>query len=423
MDYGRRNYGSPPGQQTIHMSEITDQYIWSMGINFTLDFKQPYNYEDYQAMIYLFNAPITSPYLVNQPFNGGNPDPVPVTPIPPFVPPPPTEPPIVEPPIVTPMCPASVTIDNCPANVSVNSYHQFTFTGDNNVSTFRWVMLSGRFTGGIDEITGYYRSPQGGTNCITPAIVGIKCQEKDGGEWTDVASCTFPIIPAQCSGTILIGSTILNMLVGESQGLTMIYESGEVCGAEEFSWSLTGGGSLVDNVTTAIYTAPASNVDCLNNGTVSLLCNGVVMDSVTINTTTAYAPAPIAYYKPTVTSPKPGGSSCSVLIQKEHYNCLGVGSGLEGCTTCDTGYYAACFQCYSGQFMPSHQTGCTDPTMHYIPDMSGVPCTAAVWSARCSAYGGCGVDPESAISISCETTTDVRGTAAKSAGCCPWDLN
>lgn len=324
-------------------------------------------------------------------------------------------------------CPITVSF-NCPISIYLEETYQFTVIPEPGVispplgTTFRWVLLSG--SGSITS-GGLYTAPTETINCSFPTV-GLQCALQSILEWKTIGTCSFLIEPAACSGTILIGATISNMLPGESQTLTMIYEApndGNFCGVEQFVWSLSGGGTLTDNVTSAIYTAPGDNADCLNNGTISLSCNGIVKDSVTINTTVAWAPAPIAYYKPTIISPYPGGSACSVSIKYEAFNCLGVSGGLVGCTTCQKVFYDNCFGCTDGTYKADEQTGCTDVTKHIIPDYSSVPCTPEVWSARCTAYNGCGIDGATGIPISCSANTEVRSVAAKHAGCCPWDLN
>lgn len=99
--------------------------------------------------------------------------------------------------------------------------------------------------------------------------------------------------PAQeipvCAGHINYTSQQMN--INQTQNLSWtddtVYPAAPVCEdpmpAFTFSWSLSGGGSL--NSTTEqniVYTAPASNANCANNSTISLLCNGVVVDTLDI---------------------------------------------------------------------------------------------------------------------------------------------
>jgi len=55
MDYGRRVYGTKSENYITFMSEITDKYVQSIGGKFTAGTKQPYLYDDYFSMQYIYN--------------------------------------------------------------------------------------------------------------------------------------------------------------------------------------------------------------------------------------------------------------------------------------------------------------------------------------------------------------------------------
>ena len=55
MDYGRRVYGTNSKKYITFMSEITDKYVQSIGGKFTAGTKQPYLYDNYHTMQYLYN--------------------------------------------------------------------------------------------------------------------------------------------------------------------------------------------------------------------------------------------------------------------------------------------------------------------------------------------------------------------------------
>ena len=61
MDYGRRPYASPSEDYKTFTSEITDQYVKSIGGVTPAGMKRPYVYKDYTSMQYLFNT--TRQYL------------------------------------------------------------------------------------------------------------------------------------------------------------------------------------------------------------------------------------------------------------------------------------------------------------------------------------------------------------------------
>ena len=61
MDYGRKPYVSPSTTYLDFMSEITDQYVKSIGGVINFGKKRPYDHKDYSAMQYLYNT--TKKYL------------------------------------------------------------------------------------------------------------------------------------------------------------------------------------------------------------------------------------------------------------------------------------------------------------------------------------------------------------------------
>lgn len=98
--------------------------------------------------------------------------------------------------------------------------------------------------------------------------------------------------PLDCSGYITY--TTQQMPVSGTQALrwvdTINYKPCQE-GSFIFSWALSGGGSLSSYTEqTTIYTAPEENPDCGYNATISLLCNGVVIDTleIAVNQYTSY---------------------------------------------------------------------------------------------------------------------------------------
>jgi hypothetical protein len=87
-----------------------------------------------------------------------------------------------------------------------------------------------------------------------------------------------PTFPCDPPGTI--GYTTLQMQVNEVQTLSIINPT--ING--EYTWSLSGGGTLaLESGESTAYTAPATNANCSNNGTVYLYCDGTAVDSVTFS--------------------------------------------------------------------------------------------------------------------------------------------
>jgi photosystem II stability/assembly factor-like uncharacterized protein len=58
MDYGKRKYGTSKKSYIEYASEITDQYIKSIGGVHKADFKRPYKADDYHSMMYSFDTPM-----------------------------------------------------------------------------------------------------------------------------------------------------------------------------------------------------------------------------------------------------------------------------------------------------------------------------------------------------------------------------
>jgi hypothetical protein len=92
-----------------------------------------------------------------------------------------------------------------------------------------------------------------------------------------------------CAGHI--NYTSQQMSVSQTQNLSWtddtVYPSYAPCEGQwqgfVFTWSLSGGGSLSSTTDqNIVYTAPSSNAGCTQNATISLLCNGVAVDTLEI---------------------------------------------------------------------------------------------------------------------------------------------
>ena len=106
---------------------------------------------------------------------------------------------------------------------------------------------------------------------------------EDTANITTVAEdCNFGCLAAK------IGFVSEAMHVGHSQDLVALYGDP----SEEYGWSLSGGGQLSKTIGTAVtYTAPPSNFNCEENATVTLRCNGEVVDQLRIYVSDYYLPA------------------------------------------------------------------------------------------------------------------------------------
>lgn len=189
----------------------------------------------------------------------------------------------------------------------------------------------------------------------------------------------------ECDGAI--SYTTQQVPGGSSQSLSWVAAGPTLPACVDtrvFTWALSGGGSLSTTTEqTTIYTAPETNPNCENNATVSLLCNGVVVDTLemAINVDTGGV---IAYYNYTGYHrvELPGGYLC------------------PGQVTYYSGQWGGC--CVSYHYC--------DGTRRAIPESAEYACSCA----------GCTDEAARAFCEPCqEGVVDVRTSAQKANGCCP----
>lgn len=311
MDYGRRHSGAPLSDYKQFSDEITDQYITSLGILYQFEFKQPYYHEDYQAMIYLFNAPYQSPYLENQgnlsgilpaydPFKFSHfkwGSAFPTVPYPDcetfwenLFPGHPVE--------RGPFIPAGIDFEKlrlyeeeCPVmyklyfccgehlrisgqfeNLCAGSTYQFNVVNPPHGCEYDfyadkgWITFGGLYTAPLTV-------PARGKDTIwispfTKSDAGAMCKKWD----VSIIYCE------PCTASILY--TTLQMATDASQTLEVSgWEPGRV-----YTWAITAGGGSLSTATgsTTVYTAPSTNTNCTNNPTVTLSCDSVEVNSITI---------------------------------------------------------------------------------------------------------------------------------------------
>jgi len=148
-----------------------------------------------------------------------------------------------------------------------------------------------------------------------------------------------------CSGNELINYTSQTMTVSTSDTLTITNQS---AGNDCYAWEISGSGFAFDGTdgsqTTAeggsvtLY-APSANAECTHSGTtVSLLCSGNVIDTVSFSVSAAgHDPNAVAYVDCPPCSYRPGGAACAWVHDWYcvcgRYNCYGtyVNSGNYCC--------------------------------------------------------------------------------------------
>ena len=102
--------------------------------------------------------------------------------------------------------------------------------------------------------------------------VSVTFQTADGGSCSYTGEVKIP-----CDTDAVIQYTTLQMSVDEEQSL-----SASIPG-QAYTWGLSGGGSLSTNEgDSTTYTAPSTNPNCDENATITLSCDGMAIDSITI---------------------------------------------------------------------------------------------------------------------------------------------
>lgn len=191
-----------------------------------------------------------------------------------------------------------------------------------------------------------------------------------------------------------------------------------------FTWSLSGGGSLSSTTDqNIVYTAPASNPNCGSNATISLLCNGTVIDTLEI--TIMGTVGGTAYYATVCSSeghcyePRWTGSYwvtefTVASVQIWYYGCTGTGyrtgtSCAAGSGSCiDPDNPVPCADCLASKTVSSYCSAEYTQTNRLSCGGAALDCTA--W---------CVVDASLSDGPALGEPVDVRTPAMIAKGCCP----
>ncbi len=121
---------------------------------------------------------------------------------------------------------------------------------------------------GGGSISGRSYIPGGGSGSVTVHATTAHGADCSGSGWAKD--------PSECPtcGSPSIGYTTTQMSINETQQLTVVGGGGG-----PYTWSLSGGGSISSS---GLYTAPGSNANCSNNPTISLICRGQTMATLSI---------------------------------------------------------------------------------------------------------------------------------------------
>ncbi len=275
---------------------------------------------------------------------------------------------------------------------------------------YEWELITGGgwFDESIDEFKRIvvYHDPSE-TLCTDQTT--IKVTDRCGGSDFFVAeSCCTTALP------LVISYTSLVMGCNEQQTL------GVTGGCSPYVWALTGGGGTLNpSDSTAIYTSPVTNPDCVSNPTITVTdcCGTSTTVKLAVNCYTF--PLEIALREcqfkqcghGCMQHEKEGGglTPCHthIIFGRWYYNCSGVEIGNA---FCNVGYpNPPSWDC------PAEvaEVGCGQ-----FPD-SDPPCDGTLllgWMTPCGG-GACNICavPDG----TCGSITDMRTPAQKAAGCCP----
>ena len=157
--------------------------------------------------------------------------------------------------------------------------------GDGSCLPYVWELISSENIGSIESFGDFNESmiytPPDPVNCHDEITISVK----------DRCETLYQVLRKACCDealTLEIGYTSLQMSVDASQTLTAIE------GCPPYSWSKTaGGGTLTpsEDTLTALYTAPSSNPNCINNPTIVLTdcCGSSDQITIAVNATSATA--------------------------------------------------------------------------------------------------------------------------------------
>lgn len=285
----------------------------------------------------------------------------------------------------------SVTIGYSTLEMNCGDHQGFTVIGADpgcKASNYSWELFPGM--GSIDDtnpLAPVYTAPDGGAECDNEATINLYCL----GNLVD----SITIIISTCPASASIGYTTQQMSVNQQQTLSAVPVTAG-CGTPVYDWAITSGGGTLSasQGASVVYTAPATNQNCLNNPTIKLSCNGVELDTlklaVSITSGTQYAYARVINTSQT---------NCIVGIARYWHNCLGNVYGYAyGCSSCDCSINPEDCYCSPGIY-------CTYEAQITL-------CEAG---SKCSTWTVDGV----VVPIKCSGVTDIRTVADKNAGCCP----
>jgi hypothetical protein len=268
----------------------------------------------------------------------------------------------------------------------------------------------------------FYTAPDANPDCLNNAVIELWCG--------DMVVDTLVITINACPESVSIGYTTQSMQVNEQQTLNAIAEGG-YCGDLVYAWEIiSGGGSLNTNEgAEVIYTAPATNPNCVNNPIITLKCNGVLRDNLKIAVNGSVYTGQAVKVLTHIAHPEASGDDMCKFGKA-------LPSGGDG--SCPELYISAayctlweCAYSCTGQPMPGFPCTSEKPT-GWIRDGDGKWYLCDDEAGKAAACAMCMESTE--YSNGCRTTQltwnywidlspyDYRTEEQKAAGCCPEQL-
>jgi hypothetical protein len=272
----------------------------------------------------------------------------------------------------------------------IRAYISNFFPDNTNNVSFQTAQMEN--LGGLDQSFGWY----GGTRVLRFGLVENVYKYKGGGGYGEVVvpgdpdpdgtAGTAGTSPQPCTPPATIGYTTQQMQGGESQSLSVVGG-----GIGVYTWEVTAGGGHMDGST---YVAPSTNPNCADNPTITLYCNGsLVQDTldIAVNIFRVSTSAYIDIYE--------------------------IKNSIDECKTIGTGCYHVCpmistavYDCM-GVYRIGHDTPNCGLGAAQGGECTTNKCAALIIVSPCSC--------DNYTSLLAGLPEDVRSAETKEAGCCP----
>ena len=234
----------------------------------------------------------------------------------------------------------------------------------------------------------------------------------------------FPCGPGCTCDGISIGYTTLGMGVDEEQTLTVEGAIGDCT----YQWAIVSGGGELSGAEgfAVIYTAPATNPNCVNNATITLSVNDEVCDSITIAINASTYTGQAVRIVTQIEYPGASGGFLCWFLEGEYLPNTGECSegyvSLANCRVrvdrfrCDGSLYSTCDADRQAGFADMKDG---DGNFYLCADEAGRAAACQLCLDNTTYIYGCIAGPKSFAEYIANNPWDYRTEAQKAAGCCP----